>query len=373
MKYIRDFNNYKKDQQINEELLGGIINFFKNMWTKAVDEIKKLGKNPSPDQVEQWVDKNPMNPADDGYIFKPQMDEFKKKTEANEQDCLDLIQNLLDPQTGCLGTQGLQSLYDGILKTFGKDTPTLDIVKYYMETIRNRAIKDYKFGGGPDLKIGSNPKIDASKLNKDMKDTTHLPEFKKAILAAGQDAKKRKQICVDWVEKTLLPRLDKYASEVTDAQVDEYIKSIGKTPPPDGKDFKVGDTVIYKRDKFKDGDQAEWDKLKDDDKKKPNEGVVKKLMDDKKIEMKKISKIEGDEISFEGADFTKKMDEILMKVDVTEKAEGQEELTKTLGDVKTKNPEAIAKLTNIANLYKDPDANKDKIAEIEKILTPAAK
>jgi hypothetical protein len=369
MKYIRDFKNYKtnKGQQINEELLGGIINFFKNMWTKAVDEIKKLGKNPSPDQVEQWVDKNPMNPADDGYIFKPQMDEFKKKTEANEQDCLDLIQNLLDPQTGCLGTQGLQSLYDGILKTFGQDTPTLDIVKYYMETIRNRAIKDYKFGGGPDLKIGSNPKIDASKLNKDMKDTTHLPEFKKAILVAGQDAKKRKQICVDWVEKTLLPRLDKYASEVTDAQVDEYIKSIGKTPPPDAKDFKVGDTVIYKREKFVEGD---WDKLTDDDKKKPNEGKVKELSDKEQIGTKKISKVEGDKISFEEADFTKLVSDILMKIEVTpgEKTEDQEELTKKLGEIKTKKPEDIKKVSDYVNFMSD-EKNKDKVAEIEKIIS----
>ena len=117
MKHIRKFESYRNNKNVvNEAILGSVINFFKGMWAKAVEEIKKLGKNPSPEQVEQWVDKNPMNPADDGYIFKPQMDEFKKKTEANEQDCLDLIQNLLDPETGCLGKQGLQTLYDGILK-----------------------------------------------------------------------------------------------------------------------------------------------------------------------------------------------------------------------------------------------------------------
>lgn len=372
MKHIRKFESFKnsRSQSVNEEILGSIMNFFKNMWAKAVDEIKKLGKNPSPDEVEQWMDKNPLNPTDDGYIFKPQMDEFKKKTEANEQDCLDLIQNLLDPQSGCLGKQGLQTLYDGILKSFGKDTPTIDIVKYYMETIRNRAIKDYKFAGGPDLKVGTDAKIDAAKINKDMKDTTHLPEFKKVLVAAGQDAKKRKQICVDWVEKTLLPRLDKYCQEITDAQVDEYLKTLGKTPPPDASTYKIGDTVIYQREKFV---KADWDKITEDDKKKPNEGKIKELQDKDQIGTKKISKIEGEKISFENADFTKNMDEILMKVEVTEKTEGQEELTKTLGDMKTKNPEGITKLTNIANLYKDPEANKEKIAEIEKILSPEAK
>ena len=67
--------------------------------------------------------------------------------------------------------------------------------KFYGFGSRNRAIKDYKFAGGPDLKVGTDAKIDPKKINKDMTDTTHLPDFKKVILTAGQDAKKRKQIC----------------------------------------------------------------------------------------------------------------------------------------------------------------------------------
>ena len=57
---------------------------------------------------------------------------------------------------------------------------------------------------------------------------------------------------------------------------------------------------------------------------------------------KKISKIEGDKISFEGADFTKTMDDLLMKSEV--EAEGQEDLTKKLGELKTKKPEDIKKV-----------------------------
>ena len=369
MKYVKKFDSFKnqRSQPVNEALLGGIINFFKNMWNKAVKEIEKLGKNPSPDQIEQWVDKNPLNPTDDGYIFKPEMEKFKKKTEANEQDCLDLIQNLLDPQTGCLGVSGLQALYDGITKSFGKETPTIDIVRYYMETIRNRAIKDYKYGGGPDLKVGTNPKIEPAKLNKDMTDKTHLPKFKEVLLTAGQDKKK---VCIDWVEKTLLPRLDTYAAEVTDKQVDDYIKTLGKEPPLDPKDFVVGDTVIYKREKFV---QADWDRLTDDDKKKPNEGKIKELTDKEQVGTKKISKVEGDKISFEGADFTKTVGDILMKIQVApgEKAEGQEDLTKKLGEIKTKKPEDIKKVGDFVNFISD-EKNKDKVAEIEKIIAGGA-
>ena len=370
MSYIKKFESFKKDRNlksVNEELLSGVLNFFKNMWNKAVEEIKKLGENPAPEEIEAWIDKNPLNPQDDSYLLKGVMDEFikKKDTDINEQACLDLIKNILDPQLGALGKQGLQTLYDGLLKSFGKDTPTVDIVKFYMETIRNRAIKDYKYAGGPDLKVGTDAKVDDKKIVVDMKDQTHLPEFKKAILPAGKDTKKMKQLSIDWVNKILVPRLDKYLSEIKDEDVDKYVESLGKEVPEAGPEggYKAGDTVIYKRDKF---NEDEWKKITDEDKKKPNEGPMKDLQDKEMIGIKKVKDINGDVVSFEDADFKKKTEDLLGKVEA--KAEGQEDLVNTLKDVKTKNPEAIKKISDIADLYKDPDVNKDKIAEIEKQL-----
>ena len=369
MKYVKSFESHRKSkvvEPVNEELLGGVINFFKNMWGKAVEEIKKLGKNPSPEQVEEWIDKNPLNPTDDSYLLKGVMDEFAKKPEANEQDCLDLVKNILDPQLGSLGKQGLQTLYDGLIKAFGKDAPTLDIVKFLMESIRNRAIKDYKYAGGPDLKVVANQesKVDDKKIIVDMKDTTHLPEFKKIILTAQQDNKKRKQLAIDWVNKTLVPRLDKYLSEIKEEDMKAYIESVGKKVPEAGPEggYKVGDNVVYKREKF---DQAKWDALTDDDKKKPNEGKMKELQAEA-IGIKKISKIEGDKISFEGAEFTKTMGDILMKTEEA-KAEGQEDLVKKLSDMKTKKPEDIKKVGSFVDFISD-DKNKDKVAEIDKII-----
>ena len=100
-------------------------------------------------------------------------------------------------------------------------------------------------------------------------------------------------------------------------------------------EYKVGDKVKYKRDS---GEEVE----------------------------KEITKIEGDNISFEGADFTKTMDDILMKTEEV-KAEGQEDLVKKLGDLKTKNPENIKKVGTFVDFISD-DANKDKVAEIDKII-----
>jgi hypothetical protein len=372
MKYVKSFESHRssKLEPVNEELLGGVINFFKNMWNKAVEEIKKLGDNPTPEQVEEWIDKNPLNPADDSYILKGVMDEFAKKPEANEQDCLDLVKNILDPQLGSLGKQGLQTLYDGLIKAFGNETPTLDIVKFALETIRNRAIKDYKYAGGPDLKVVPNQesRVDDKKIIIDMKDTTHLPEFKKIILTAQQDNKKRKQLAIDWVNKTLVPRLDKYLSEIKDEDFDKYIELAGKKAPAEAPEggYKVGDNVVYKREKF---DQAKWDALTDDDKKKPEEGKMKELQVEE-IGIKAVSKVEGDNIFFkdkEGKEFSKTMGDVLMKVEGVEKPEGQEDLVKKLGDLKTKNPENIKKVGTFVDFISD-EANKDKVAEIDKII-----
>lgn len=375
MKHVKTYESFRnlkntELQPINEELFGGVINFFKNLWKKTVDDMKKiLGENPSPEKIEDFVDKNVLNPADDNYVFKGVIDEFNKKPEANEQDCLDLIKNILDPETGSLGDQGMQPFYDNLLAAFGKDVPTLDIIKFIVETIRNRAIKDYKYAGGPDFKVGTDAKVDPKKIILDMKDTTHLPEFKKAILVAGQDGKKRKQLAIDWVAKILIPRLDKYNTEITEEQYDAYLKSIGKQAPeaaPEGG-YKPGDTVIYKREKF---NPEEWKKVTDEDKKKPNEGIIKDLEDKEMIGIKAIKDVKGEDVSFEKEDgslFTKKLDELLGKVE-GEKADGQEELVKKLGEIKTKKPDDIKKVSSYVDFISD-EKNKDKVAEIDKIMS----
>lgn len=364
MKYVRTFESFRnnKVEKVNEELFGGLINFFKNLWGKATEELKKLGDKPSTDDIDNWIETKIFNPADQNYLLKQVIEEFKKKTEANNEDCLTLVSNILDPETGSLGKQGLQPLYDGLLKLYGKNLAPIETIKFYFETARNRAIKDYKFGGGPDFKIGQEAKIDPNTKKVDLTDTTHLPDFKKILQSAGEDNKKKKEAALGWVEKTLTPRLLKYIQEIKPEQIDEYLKT-KNIEAPVGGDFKVGDNVVYKRDKF---NKDEWSKITDDEKKKPNEGKMKDLQKEQ-IGIKKISKIEGDKVSFEGADFTKFLGDILMKVE-GEVADGQEDLTKTLGEVKAKNPEAIKKVGDIAKLYQDPEANKDKIAEIEKVL-----
>ena len=361
MKYVKSFESHRS-KPVNEELFGGVLNFFKSMWVKAMDELKKLGKDPGTVQVKDWIGNNPFNPSDNNYLFKVVMDEFKKKPEANDQDALTLVDSILNPETGVLGEQGLAPLYENLKKAFPPlegepESSQYATFEYIFNTIRNKAIIQYKFAASTD------GKVDPKKINIDLKDITHLPDVKK-LLVAATDGKKKKEVIINWCEKVLFFRLDKLADDITEDEVNKYLES-KKIPVPEvGPEggYKVGDTVVYKREKF---DQAKWDALTDDDKKKPNEGKMKELQAEA-IGIKKISKIEGDNISFEGAEFTKTMADILMKTEEV-KAEGQDDLVKKLGDMKTKKPEDIKKVGNFVDFISD-EANKDKVAEIDKII-----
>lgn len=381
MKYLKSYQKHKtwnSYSPINEKLFPGILNFFKNLWAKATEELKKLGDAPTIAKVQDYVETNVMNPADKTYIFKKLLDDFDKKIKVNNEDCLNLVKDILDPQDGALGRVGLQDFYDNIIKAFGKESPTLDVVQYLLENIRNRAIKDYKYAGGPDLKIGTNPKVDDKKIILDMKDTTHLPDYKKVILAVDEkndeSGQKRKQAAMLWVNKTLVPRLDKYLDEVAikEEDVEKYIQSKGKEVPeaePEGG-YKVGDSVMYKRDNWeKNKAQDVWDKLTDDEKKKPEDGKLKDLIDNESIGIKVIKAVEKDFVRFTDVDWIKKNEEILGKVEGEgAKAEGQEDLVKKLGEIKSKNPQDITKVSKYVDFISD-EKNKDKSLEIDKIMS----
>jgi protein-disulfide isomerase len=84
------------------------------------------------------------------------------------------------------------------------------------------------------------------------------------------------------------------------------------------------------------------------------------------IGIKKISKIEGDKVSFEGADFTKTIGDILMKIEGTETEEAKK-AAESLAKIKN-DPDKMKKVATFSEFLQD-EKNKDKIAEIEKIMT----
>lgn len=362
MKFIRDYKSFKNSRPVNEEILGPIMNLLKGIWGKAMEELDKIGENPQVEDIKKWVSDNPFNPSDNSFVFKSILDEFKKKPEANDQDCLTLVENAIDPETGAIGKQGLGPLFETLKKKYPPKqgepmSSQLAVFEYIFNTIRTKAIVKYKYAGGP-----TDGKVDPKKKNIDLKDTNHLPDVKK-ILTAATDGKKKKDAIINWLEKTLVPQLDKFSEEIKDEDVEKYLDQ-KKVTETEGGEFNEGDPVFYKRDKF---DEKEWEKITDEDKKKPTEGKIKELQDKEMIGIKFIDKISGDDVSFKDAKFKKKTEDILGKVE-NYKVEGQDDLVNDLKDIKAKNPEGISSIGKIAKLYQEPDKNKDKIEKIEKEL-----
>jgi len=97
--------------------------------------------------------------------------------------------------------------------------------------------------------------------------------------------------------------------------MDEYKEANKIENSKPSEEYKVGDSVIYKRDKF---EEEDWSKITDEDKKKTNEGPMKELQDGEQIGIKKIKEIKGEDVTFEDADFTKKLSDLLGKVEGVE-------------------------------------------------------
>jgi len=132
-------------------------------------------------------------------------------------------------------------------------------------------------------------------------------------------------------------------------------------------EYKLGDNVIYKRGKF---NEESWKKITDDDKKKPNEGPMKDLQDKEEIGIKAIKsdvkepKNPEGKVEFEG--FEKKVSDLLGKVEAGVQVEGEEDLQKKLGEMKSK-PEELKKVASYVDFISKPE-NAAKVAEIEKIV-----
>lgn len=174
--------------------------------------------------------------------------------------------------------------------------------------------------------------------------------------------------------KAELEYLNKFGEKAMTAELTKQIDDKMKKSEESFKDFdklkpleiKAGIEVVYKRDKF---DESEWSKLTEEDKKKTDEGKMKELQDKEMIGIKKVKELKGDDVSFEDADFTKKSGDILMSVggEAAEKPAEQQDLAKKLGEMKTKKPEDMTKVSKFVDFISD-EKNKDKVSEIEKII-----
>lgn len=332
MKYLKSFESHRTsetNEPINEELFGAIGRLFGNLFKKAKERINKTKGGKEIDVIFQK------------YI-KLINEEFGK---LGQVDFNLVAATGTEPETPAPATPDAAKAKVATENLKKIKVKLEQIIKKYKEMASKEmdAVLE-KMGGGaknPQLKIIIQSKKD---------------EFDIAFMKAELEYLNK------FGEKTMSAEISKQIDDKI-KKSEETFKNFDTLKP---LEIKAGVEVVYKRDKF---DENEWKKLTDEDKKKPNEGKMKELQDKEMIGVKKVKELKGDDVSFEDADFTKKSGDILMNVgEGGEKPAEQQDLVKKLGEMKTKKPEDMTKVSKYVDFISD-EKNKDKVEEIEKIIS----
>lgn len=401
MKYIKKYESFKNPEQVNEEFLGKLIGGIKNMFKKSQERTNKAKGGKEVEAIYQKyltsitteLAKTAQIDLNVAAAAKGDLPAAAGATtnDANAKLAVDTLKKkktIMDQIVQKIKATALKEM-DAVLTKFGgaAENPQLKII---IDTKKDQFEMDYlnaqigyldKAGDKTMVAAISKERDALSKkiedefsdfdtvkavtyevgdeviyLLKDKKpeeyDKDKKPEDQKAVVGVHKIAE------IDGDNFTLEdekgePTIKKTASELM-GKVEGAAKE---------EEYKVGDVVMYlKKDKKKE----EFEALTDDEKKKPTEGKAAEI-----VGVKKIEKIEGDKVTFldkeEKPTILKTLDEILGKTEGGEPAEGQEDLVKKLGELKTKKPEDIKKVSSYVDFMSD-EKNAAKVAEIEKII-----
>lgn len=354
MTYIRKFESFKGNK-LNEEFIFGaikgalakVMQAFSNTFKDFGNDFKNGFKPDDPNSIKSIIMTN-FNQAIDGA---QKMITDKTVDEAG-------INTLLDSMTTNL-TQMAQGLDKDVDSALGKD-----------KSAGAKAIAKAILLGNKEAQwAGIVGLIDPSKGVSGLKTTYKYSKvaYEKALTDAatkgGSDPLAARKTAatkfLDNLQKDIQAQLDKeFTEEEVKKAYDEAMKKGGQST-----EYKVGDNVIYL---LKDKKKEEWDKLTDDQKKLPNEAPANTI-----VGVKEINKIEGDNITFLDKDnkpFTKTKDEIISVAEDT-RSEDAKKAAESLGKIKN-DPDKMKKVATFSDFLQD-EKNKDKVSEIEKIMTPA--
>lgn len=375
MRYLKNYKKFQKDNSVNEELLGGVINFFKRMWDRAIKELEALENDPN--KIKEWIIKNALNPKDDTNVFSQVLKDFQAKKEMNTEDCLNLIDSILNPETGSLGRQGIGVLLNNKAMQGEKLKSKRAMLEYIINIARNKTIADakVKFAGGP-----TDGKVDQKKINKDPKDQTHLPGFKKLLTPTNNtplDVTKLKDITIKWVTGTLIPIIQNYVKSIREDDVRASLEKQGiKIEETTGGEMDYEKLkVIYDKKEpviylLKGKTKEEWDKLTDDQKAKPKESPANTLVGVSKMDILNDQN-KPDSVSFKlesGIIAKKAYNEIIGPEKGGDKGPNTQELATSLGEIKSDETK-MKQVSDYVKVIKDPEANKEKIDQINKIIS----
>lgn len=428
MKYIKKYESFKSknSEAVNEEFLGKLIGGLKNLFKKAQERINKTKGGKEVEVIYQkyltkihdelaktaQIDLN-VAAASKGEESKPKIpvatttpttatgvtasesihySNSEKIFEADDNakiavDALKKKQTVMDQIVQKLKAMALKEM-DAVLVKFGgaAGNPQLNIIiqtkkdQFEMDYLNSQIA--YLDAAGDKTMITEITKkrdIVAKKIEEEMKDFDVAKVIKyevgdeviyllkdKTPEMYDKNKKTEDQKAIVGVHKIADIDGDNFTLE--DDKGEPTIKKLGKDlmgkieGAAADEEYKVGDSVIH----LKEGKtKEEFDALTEEEKKLPAEGKAAEI-----VGVHTIEKIEGDKYTFKdskGVDFTKTKDQILGKSEGGEKVEGQEDLVKKLGELKSKRPDDIKKISSYVDFISD-EANAVKVAEIEKII-----
>ena len=401
MKYIKKYETFKNEnsEPVNEEFLGKLIGGIKNLFKKAQERSNKAKGGKEVEVIYQKyltmitseLAKTAQIDLNVAAASKGDLPAAAGATtnDANAKLAVDTLKKkkaVMDQIVQKIKAMALKEM-DAILTKFGgaAANPQLKII---IDTKKDQFEMDYLNAQIAYLdKAGDKTMVATISKDRDALSKKIEGEFadfdtaKAVTYAVGDEViyllkdkkpeeydktkKPEDQKAIVGVHK--IAELDGDNFTLEDEKGEPTIKKTGKEimgkveGSKPAEEYKISDNVIYKRGKF---NEESWKKITDDDKKKPNEGPMKDLQDKEEIGIKKISKIEGDKVSFEDADFTKTMADILGKIEG--QVEGEEDLQKKLVELKDK-PEELKKVSKYVDFMSD-EKNKAKAEEIEKII-----
>ena len=262
-KIVKNYDSFRNAEPVNEELLGALYNFLKNMFKKATEKIKAIANDYQ--EFKKYRKDVLLNPkAADGF-FSGVFKEYNAKPQFNDQDCFDIVSKMVDPDDSIMSQKSIGELVAGL-----KEQDDKQITQWAFETIRNKTLVYLQYGGNvakgfaalkplptpaikPELKSGK--AVQRTADGKGFVDQTHLPALKKII--AGLTDDKKKAAVLNWINSTVLPEMLKYSDELTEEMFnqatgkkggtqEDILKSYGAAKPED----LVDKEVYYKRDGY---------------------------------------------------------------------------------------------------------------------------
>jgi len=254
-----------------------------------------------------------------------------------KKDQFDL--DYLNSQLAYLDAAGDKTMAPEIIKK--RDAISKDI-EAKMKEIENLKPADYKEGDEVIYLLKGKKPEDYKKDKK--------PEDQKSVVGVHKIVK---------IEGDTFTLEDEKGQPTIKKEIEEIM---GRTEGSGESEFKEGDTVIYL---LKDKKKTDWDALSDEEKANPGEGKAAEI-----VGVKPIEKVDGDDFVFldkDGNPTIKKTKEEIVGKGKTAPVEGQEDLTKKLGDMKSENPESLKKVASYVDFISD-EKNKDKAAEIDRII-----